>query len=588
MIAGRNLISAGHRNPQTVSDGEVLFADASAAALLAGRVDELARPTETGWERIKHNASRTVYRKDIDGRVIFLKHYHSRTIVHRIGRLLGFSDAKCEMRFSRYLASHGVETAPALAAVCANGREWLATLGVLPAERAHEWQLERLTRGQEGRREIQKAIAAVAEMIGQMHAVGVIHCDLHAGNLLIRTETSSPTPVLMDLHRMKKRRRVSRRARIANLAQLFHDRFDWTTRTERLRFLKHYLGTGGTGGTLKGWQRMVEDFAWRHRRRLYARRDRRIVSDNRYFTRIRLPNGWSGHAVLSSKRLMAGSRAAQVTFRVEDWRKALESPERLLSGDGAVLVKDTRSGVIVRRELTIGEHTVDVFVKRPRRKRTWKIVVDCFRQARPTRAFRLGHALLTRRIATALPLVALERRIGPLLVDSMLIVEAVEGERLNLFLQQWLGGSSEGEGRLTAGEQRRLGRDVLWQMGRMLQRLHDNNFHHRDLKGPNMLVQWSQDQPPEIVLVDLDGLQRVRRLTRRKQFQGLMRLNVSLLRCPAVNHAGRLRMLLGYLRRPGGGRINFKPYWRVLETWSGRKLRQQIRSRRRKQRAIRR
>ena len=67
-----------------------------------------------------------------------------------------------------------------------------------------------------------------------------------------------------------------------------------------------------------------------------------------------------------------------------------------------------------------------------------------------------------------------------------------------------------------------------------------------------------------------------------------MRLNVSLLECPAVTHAGRLRMLLGYLRRPGAGRINFKPYWRELERWSARKLRQQIRSRRRKQRAVRR
>jgi hypothetical protein len=51
---------------------------------------------------------------------------------------------------------------------------------------------------------------------------------------------------------------------------------------------------------------------------------------------------------------------------------------------------------------------------------------------------------------------------------------------------------------------------------------------------------------------------------------------------------GRLRMLLGYLRRPGGGRPNFKPYWRVLEDWSADKLSNQIRSRRRKQRAARR
>ncbi len=77
-------------------------------------------------------------------------------------------------------------------------------------------------------------------------------------------------------------------------------------------------------------------------------------------------------------------------------------------------------------------------------------------------------------------------------------------------------------------------------------------------------------------------------MTVQRKFRGLMRLNVSLLQCPVVNHAGRLRMLLGYLRRPVQGRIHFKPYWRVLEEWSGRKLQQQIHSRRRRQRAVRR
>jgi hypothetical protein len=67
-----------------------------------------------------------------------------------------------------------------------------------------------------------------------------------------------------------------------------------------------------------------------------------------------------------------------------------------------------------------------------------------------------------------------------------------------------------------------------------------------------------------------------------------MRLNVSLLRCPAVSHAGQLRMLLGYLRGTGNGKVQFKPYWRMLEEWSARKLRRQIRDMRQRQKALRR
>jgi len=582
------LISARNDSTRLYSPQKATFADEQASALLGERIDELSRPDRAGWEQVKHNASRTVYRKEVAGRLIYLKHYHSRTIVHRIGRLLGFSDAKFEMRFSGFLASRGVQTPQALAAMCANGTEWLAMLAVAPAELAHEWQLRRLSAGPAGRRAVQQAIIALARTVGRMHAIGVIHCDLHAGNILIRTDDKEPMPVLMDLHRMKRRRRLSRRARVANLAQLFHDRAEWTTRTERLRFLKHYLRASSAGGSLRGWQSMVEQFARRHRRRLYAQRDRRTVSDNRYFQRIKLGRGWRGYVILASKRRMGGSSAAELVFEAEDWRRALERPEQLLAGAGVRVIKSTPSVEVVRTTLRLGKREVNVIVKRSRRKRAWKIVLDCFRRAKPIRAFRLGHALLTRRIATALPMAALQRRVGPLLLDSILITEAVDAPQLYQFLNQWLTSGPGGGSPLSAPQRRQLTREVLGQMGKLLQRLHDNSFHHRDLKGQNMLVRWSPGSCPQIVLVDLDGLRRVRRLTQKQMFHGLMRLNVSLLRCPPVNHAGRLRMLLGYLRRPGCGRINFKPYWRVLETWSARKLRQQIRSRRKKQRAARR
>ena len=392
----------------------------------------------------------------------------------------------------------------------------------------------------------------------------------------------------MDLHRVSHRRRLSRRARAANLAQLLYDRHDFTTRTERLGFLKQYLRAAGTGGTLRGWQLMVEHLAARHARRQFAQRDRRVFARNRYFSPVRLGGGWRGHVVLASKRKLGGSQAAEVEFSPEAWEKVLADPESLPAGEGAEVVKDSPSSLVVHRRLTVGEHTVDVYVKRPRRKRAWKLLLDCFRRARPIRAFELGHVLLTRRIATAVPLAALERRCGPFLLGSILITETVPAVSLWEFFRTWLATPPRGDTALTAVEQYQLAQKVLWQLGRVVQRLHDCRFAHRDLKATNLMVRWSPGADPEVVLVDLDGLTRRRWLTSRRRFQGLMRMNVSLLQCPEVNHAGRLRMLLGYLRRPGCGRIHFKPYWRVLEEWSDRKLNQQIRSRRKRERAARR
>jgi len=555
------------------------FADSDAAELLSGRLAELCDPNEASWDLIKQNASRTVYRGYIEGRQIYVKHFHSRTFSYRVGRLLGASDARDEMRFSEYLADRGVKVPKVLAAMWHGDMEWVATLAVSPALPADEWHEQQLHLDKPGQRRIRQATLSLAELVGRMHAAGVAHGDLHCGNVLIRTDSDPPALVLTDLHRTHGCRRLSRRLRAANLAQLFYDRYNFTHRTDRLRFLKRYLQASGADGTLRGWQLLVEDAARRHTRRQHAQRDRRIFADNSYFQKLSLPGGWRAHVVLRSKRKLAGSKVAELIFTVDQWHSLLCEPDSLTAGDAEV-VKDSRSSLVVKRNITLGDQEVTVYVKRARRKRPWKLIGDCFRPSRALRAFGLGHALLTRRIPVALPLAAMERRVGPFLVDSILITEAVDWPRLDEFLTLWLARMPTGSARLSARQQHQLGKQVLWQMGRLLQRLHDNNFAHRDLKASNMFVRWRLGHSPEIVLVDLDGLRRVRSITMRQRFQGLMRLNVSLLKCPVVDHHGRLRMLLGYLRRPGCGRINFKPYWRVLEDWSERKLQQQIRSRR--------
>jgi glycosyltransferase involved in cell wall biosynthesis/tRNA A-37 threonylcarbamoyl transferase component Bud32 len=579
------------------SPGQMLFADAEAEELLGDRLGELCRPDPPEWEAVKTNPSRTVYRGRVKGQWVYLKHFHRHDWIARLARRLGFSRAREEMRLSQYLVGHGVPVAEVLAARCGQPLEWVATRAIPQAEQADEWHLKQFSRGREGQQAVRGALVVLAEMIGRMHAAGVLHGDLHCGNVLVRTRTAGPKLVLMDLHRARRRGWLSRTARAVNLAQLFHDRRELTSRTERLRFLKHYLRASGAKGTLRGWSIIIEAIGRRHTRRQHAKRDDRVVGTGKYFARLSLGGGWRGHVVLASKWKMPGSRAAKLTFTAEGWRKALGDLESLLAGEDVTVVKDTPSGLIARRRVQVDGHWLEVYVKRARRKQPWKILPDCFRPARALRAFRLGHQLLTRRIVTALPLAAMERRVGPLLLDSILVTEAVDAPDLRTFLSSYLSGLAAGvpwrppgagEGPLLLARQRELARQVLRQLGRLLQRLHQNHFTHRDLKSSNLLARWLDEEGMQVVLLDLDGLRLRRVVTARRRFKDLMRLNVALLECPVVNRAGRLRMLTGYLRGSVARGIAFKPYWRTLEDMSAEKRRRQIRSRRERQKAVRR
>jgi tRNA A-37 threonylcarbamoyl transferase component Bud32 len=547
------------------------FADDNARQWLQDELEALQRPTEPAWLLVKRNASRSVYRGQVAGRGVYLKHFHSRSAFRRLLRRVGLCDARRELELARLLAERGVSATPVLAAAWGKGVEWVASEEVAPACAGDEWHVRELGRGAGGLDAIRHASRELARLLAKLHDAGVVHRDMHCGNVLVRTDALRAKLVLMDLHSARASCRVSRRARAMNLAQLCYDRTHLTSRTERLRFLRDYLRFSGAKGTLRGWEWLVSFFARRHARRIETHRDRRIRGRNRYFTLLSPKPTWKARVILASKRRPPHSLAANEQIRPEDWANALRDPASLLDRDGAEVVKDSPSCTVLRRRLRVGSRELDVFIKHPLRRRGRKALLDGLRGSRTMRAFRLGHMLLTRRVPTALPLVALERRRGPFITNSILITEAAPGVPLGTYLSQAADSTPNRTHRL-------LGR-----LGRLVRRLHEMGFTHRDLKAGNILVH-AQDEAggPRPLLVDLDGLAPTRLVTSYRMYRDFARLNVALVRSGYVTSAGRLRALLGYLSGPGCGRIAFKVPWRVVDDLSAEILARQDRSRRRR------
>ncbi|MCG3181693.1 MAG: 3-deoxy-D-manno-octulosonic acid kinase [Phycisphaerae bacterium] len=525
---------------------------------------EWARPLELAVSPIKENPLRQIYRftAAIEGGPTgcFIKAYNESTPEGRMKRLLRGPAARTEWKHTRHAELAGVSVPPLLAFGVGPGVSYLLTESCLPAEDLDDYLDRAGWNGALG--------AALARLLVSTHAAGVLHQDLHAGNVLCRRgdEAGEPRLWLLDLHKAMipgrmRPRRLRRGAVIRNLAMMVAGLRGWAGDEQLARMLRMYLELGGARlvdatdeEAASAFLDAVSQAADRHAAGLLRSRDRSILRHNRYFAPLRVAGKWEGHVFLRRRRAVERSVASGLTFTEADWAKALSDPAALISphvGPGEEVVKYSENGIVSRRLLQVGPHRIEVFVKHYAWRRRLAVVADLFRMSRARRTFKLGHQLLARDIPTALPLACLERRVGRLLIESILITEAIpESTHLERFTMVRLA--------LLEEELRtRLRQSLARQIGSVIARMHEAGWVQRDMKAPNILVQLDpRTGENRIVFIDLDGV----RPGRLDLFRPLVRLNDGLWGVVSLTRTDRLRVLKNYL----GGQGDWKKSWEAV------------------------
>lgn len=207
----------------------------------------------------------------------------------RAGGLLRPTRALAGFRRGHALLARGIPTARPAAAVRRTGDaggpvSLLLTERVAGARPLQEWLREGPAPGD--RRHVTWALAA---LLRRMHEAGFAHRDLKAPNVLVAPAGPRPRPVLVDLDGLRRAARVPARRRVRDLMRLAVSLEEWglARATDRLRFLRAYLGRRGapppitirsrrrgrTGPArrLRRWWRAVERAAERKRRALRRR-----------------------------------------------------------------------------------------------------------------------------------------------------------------------------------------------------------------------------------------------------------------------------------------------------------------------------
>lgn len=414
-----------------------------------------------------------------DGPALLVKQFRTRTHPHalreRLKAAVGHSPARREWRALQTLHEAGAAVpAPRARASLPNGDSVVAMEfvdGVPLADALHA--------DGAARRALCHALGAA---VARFHAAGLIHGDLHAGNILV----CDGRPVILDVQRAEPLHGADEQ--IEDLGWLDYSLWRHTSIAERMRVRAAALGVerpfhGDAQVALRWIGEEAQVRAWEHARS----RTRRMLVPGRRVARA----DWRG---------MSGLRVRELAEA--DLRTALDAHRASLErGGDAVLKNDARSRLTAIRA---GERAV--VVKESPARGAARALADLVRGSAARRAWRGGHGLLARHIGTAQPLAFLERRLAGVPLESLVVLEDLRPAE-------------------PADTCRSLDAEaVVDACGRLAIALHRRAIDHGDLKASHIYLE--PGQPPRVL--DLDGVRFPRTLSQSRRLQALAELNASL------------------------------------------------------------
>ncbi len=507
-------------------------------------------------ETIKEAPHRSVYRVHVPDRAIYFKHYPIADLRSKLRQVVRTSKGRNEFECALAIASRQVATFEPLAVgETPHGESFLITRAIEEAEPLNRFLEQTLPAKAPGERQRMRLVLteALARFLAHTHNVGVVHPDLHAGNILVRWDPEVPPKLyLIDLHAVRLRGPLTWRQSRDNLVMINRWFVQRSHRPNRRRFWRSYVKHR------RGWnlsereerQRALEleRATWNSCLRFWRGRDHRCLRTNRYFYRM------SGR----------GCRAWAVRdLPAETLRRLLHDLDNPLTTQTGILLKDSPRARVVKCRLEPDGQARRVIYKRFHASKWTDPWFNLVRGTPAQRSWVSAFRLLDCGIPTARPLAVIERRRFGIPGDCYLITEKIQRA---VELRDYVDRLAE----LPGAERHVAVRRLADQLGRLLRALHDRQLSHRDLKAANILVSprgknpGISDEVVQLTLIDLVGLERWRRLPHSRRVQNLGRLHASFHCHPKLSRTDKLRFLRAYLRWGLFGKKDWKAWWRQI------------------------
>lgn len=406
--------------------------------------------------------------------------------------------------------------------------------------------------------EKKKLLGAVGKALGQLHQVGCLHQDAHGGNMLVLRNQTPIQVFFTDLKDIRLKRSLTWQERIRNLGEFLGGLSPRLSLTVKQRGLMAYL-------------KVIQDFQPAFRNEMEARRS--IARAIEYFAARDFRSRWRSRLSKCREhgkrfhRLCAGSYRGWIrtSWDHPSLRTRLENPNDLFQSERTLVVKDTPTTSVAC--YLDPELPGPIFMKRYNRKSLWERFKNLFRRSRAVRVWRSAFALEILGIPTPETVCMLERRIGPILLESFVFTAWIpDGIGLDDFYRERYGHAHLSASEL---EEKRI---LEIAVARLFRDLHSNRISHGDLKGRNIILDPSQPAPFAPSFVDLDAMSLHPVRFRRSRINDLSRLLFSLY--PTAGVKDQIHFFKVYAFREATLWKRRKKWWRAIQRRTSRKLRE--------------
>jgi tRNA A-37 threonylcarbamoyl transferase component Bud32 len=517
---------------------------------------------------VKAGPNRVVYKVDLPAGTIYIKHFLVPDFRTTVRQWVRRGKGRNEGKRSVHLNEIGVPTITPIALGEKRKRKFLfenylvtlAISGATPLDEFVEQELPAWPEPMRSRKRQELALA-MAVMTARLHDAGLLHQDFHPGNMLVRNRPGGSSELVMiDLDALRKCRKLDWKVAEQNLALLDHYFWLRSSRTDRYRFLKTYLGNRQVPTPEPGaLARRIENATRLWAERLWKRWGRRCRTTNKYFEVFPGRPCWC---------------VAARDLDPETVRTVQADPDAVFGQPGTRILKESRTTTVAETTMLVRGQPTRVIYKRFNRKKWLDPALTLLRPSRAWRSWQAGQHLASRGISTPqnLAFLAKSRAVGDdpvswfLPRETYLITVKEEGA---LSLASYLIDVLPG---VTGDEARDRIRALTAALAALVRSLHERSLSHRDLKASNILLRASAPgEPLKLSLIDLVGVRLRHPLPESRRIQNLARLCLSVQATGLLTRTDALRFLRLYLPWGLSPLGAWKQVWRKVERAMGAK-----------------